>query len=68
METSLKSPGAAASLAPTMVAPARDGSITVRTLANAYMQAYAGRDTTRPTRIAFWVEKLGDMPIGAGSR
>jgi hypothetical protein len=48
-----------------MVAPLRDGSINVRALADAYMQAYAGRDTTRATRIAFWVEKLGDMPIGA---
>jgi integrase len=65
MGTSLKSPGAAASLAPAMVAPLRDGSITVRALADAYMRAYAGRDTTCPTRIAFWIEKLGDMPIGA---
>ena len=65
METSLKSPAAAASLAPAMVAPLRDGSVTVRALANAYMQAYAGRDSTRPTRIALWIEKLGDMPIGA---
>ena len=64
METSLKSPGAAASLAPAMAAPLRDGSVTVRALADAYMQAYAGRDTTRTTRIAFWVEKLGEKRIG----
>lgn len=64
MEASLKSPGAAASTAPASPAPSRDGLMTVRSLADRYMAEYSGRDTTRMTRLTFWVTKLGDMAIG----
>lgn len=67
MQVSLKSAGqgAAASMAPTAtVIPLRDGSTLVRDLVDQYMKQYTGRDTTRVTRLAFWVTALGDLPIG----
>lgn len=36
----------------------------VRDLVDQYMRQYTGRDTTRVTRLAFWVTTLGDLPIG----
>ena len=67
MQVLLKSAGqgAAASMAPTAtVIPLRDGSTLVRDLVDQYMKQYTGRDTTRVTRLAFWVTTLGDLPIG----
>lgn len=39
---------------------ARD--ITVRELADAFMAAYTGRDQGMCTRVAWWVDQLGDRP------
>ena len=67
MQALLKSPGesVAASLSPTaQVIPLRDGSTLVRDLADRYFAEYRGRDTTRASRLAFWVVQLGGMPIG----
>ncbi len=67
MQVLLKSAGqgAAASMAPTaQVIPLRDGSTLVRDLVDQYMKQYVGRDTTRVTRLSFWVTALGDLPIG----
>ena len=34
-------------------------NLTLAELADAYMAAFAGRDTTRPYDVAFWVRELG---------
>ena len=49
--------------APASSRPLRDGSITVAALIDAYMAQYAGRDTTRPQRLAWWVGKLGEVAL-----
>lgn len=41
----------------------RDGRVSVRELASAYMAEYAGRDTSRVQRLSFWVSVLGDVPL-----
>lgn len=50
-------------VAPASVTPARDGSITIRSLADAYMAAYDGRDPARLQRLGWWVARLGDRPL-----
>ncbi len=42
---------------------ARAGNLTVRELVDAYMAAYAGRDTTRLQRLTWWCSKIGDIRI-----
>ncbi|MHB8495649.1 MAG: tyrosine-type recombinase/integrase [Casimicrobiaceae bacterium] len=41
----------------------RDGQLTIHELADQYISWYAGRDTSRPQRIAFWCTKLGDVRL-----
>ncbi|ABM93510.1 conserved hypothetical protein [Methylibium petroleiphilum PM1] len=41
----------------------RDGSIALRHLIDAYMAAYAGRDTSRTQRLDWWVAKLGGVSL-----
>ena len=41
----------------------RDGSLTVRQLVYSYMAGYAGRDSSRPQRLGFWVSALGDLTL-----
>jgi hypothetical protein len=36
------------------------GNLTLRELADAYMAAFTGRDSTRPYTVGFWVRELGD--------
>ncbi|HEY3049524.1 MAG TPA: site-specific integrase [Polaromonas sp.] len=43
--------------------PARNDAVTIRQLIDAYMAAYAGRDVSRPQRLAWWAAKIGDMPL-----
>ena len=45
----------------------RDGSLTVRQLVDSYMAGYAGRDSSRPQRLGFWVSALGQA-AGANDR
>jgi integrase len=49
--------------APASAAPARDGNITIRALADAYMARYAGRDHALLYRLTYWVSRLGDRPL-----
>jgi hypothetical protein len=42
---------------------ARDGSTTIGTLIDAYMAAYAGRDTTRQQRLDWWKARCGPLPL-----
>jgi integrase len=42
----------------------RDGRITVRELATLYFAEYTGRDETRPQRLGWWVDRVGDVCIG----
>ena len=42
----------------------RDGRITLAALVDDYMAQYAGRDPSRPQRLAWWVGKLGHVPLG----
>jgi integrase len=42
---------------------ARNTDLTVREAIDAYMTAYAGRDTTRAQRLAWWSSRLGDMRV-----
>lgn len=51
-------PGGAAALM-----PSRDGSITIRSLIDAYMAQYAGQDGSRMQRLTFWVNKLGSVRV-----
>lgn len=45
--------------------PTRDGSMSLGDLVDAYMAAYAGRDTTLASRFAWWLTHLGAArPIG----
>ncbi|HVL57641.1 MAG TPA: hypothetical protein VM491_14150, partial [Burkholderiaceae bacterium] len=44
---------------------ARITDLTVRELVDAYMLAYAGRDTTRGHRMAWWAERIGDLPLAS---
>jgi len=44
--------------------PLRDGTTPLAQLIDAYMAAYAGRDTTRAQRLAFWRGALGHRPFG----
>jgi len=39
----------------------RDGSTTIRELIHIYMAQYAGRDTSRVQRLAWWSAKRGDV-------
>ena len=42
----------------------RDGRITMVALIDAYMASYAGRDPSRPQRLAWWADKLGHVSLG----
>lgn len=42
---------------------ARDGSTTIGKLIDAYMAAYAGRDTTRQQRLDWWKARFGPTPL-----
>lgn len=51
-----------------MIAPApqpgvRNGAVTLSSLIDAYMADYAGRDTTRHQRLAWWIGRLGALPL-----
>jgi integrase len=39
------------------------GDLTMRELANAYMAAYAGRDSALPQRLGYWVKVIGHVRI-----
>jgi len=39
--------------------PMRAGDITLEKLVNLYMTHYAGRDSTRPQRLSWWVGHIG---------
>lgn len=41
----------------------RDGAVTVHELIDLYMAQYAGRDPTRPQRLAWWDGKLGHIRL-----
>jgi hypothetical protein len=41
----------------------RTGEITIREIADRYMAEYAGRDTTRPQRLGWWIAKLGGVSL-----
>jgi len=56
--------GTGTSLVPMASRVPRDGSITVTTLIDAYMAQYAGRDPSRPQRLAWWADKLGHVRLG----
>ena len=43
----------------------RDGAVTIRDLIDDYIRNYAGRDTTRGQRLAFWSAQLGDVILSA---
>ncbi len=38
-------------------------TMTLAQLADEYMQQWEGRDQSRPARVAFWVEKIGDKKL-----
>ena len=42
----------------------RDGRITIAALIDAYMAQYAGRDPSRPQRLAWWAGRLGQVRLG----
>lgn len=50
-------------VAPASAAPSRDGSVTMRALADLYMARYAGRDGALKYRIDYWVTTLADKAI-----
>lgn len=47
-----------------LVGPRRDAALTIRELVDLYMADYAGRDSSRPQRLGYWVAALGDVRIG----
>lgn len=49
--------------APDVQLPLRDGTVPLARLIDAYMATYAGRDTTRTQRLAFWRGVLGHVPF-----
>jgi integrase len=53
----------AATIAPAPVPGVRNGSVTLSSLIDAYMAAYAGRDTTRHQRLAWWVARMGSLQV-----
>jgi hypothetical protein len=72
MERTTRSPGdrataataaQTATIAPAPSPGARDGSVTIGQLIDAYMAAYAGRDTTRHQRLGFWHGRFGSTPL-----
>lgn len=48
---------------PPLVLVQRDGAVTIRDLIDRYMREYAGRDTTRVQRLAFWSDQLGSIAL-----
>lgn len=42
---------------------ARDGTVTVGALIDAYMAVYCGRDSSRPQRLAWWKARFGQTPM-----
>ena len=72
MERTTRSPGdrataataaQTATIAPAPTPGARDGSVTIGQLIDAYMAAYAGRDTTRQQRLDWWKSRFGSSPL-----
>jgi hypothetical protein len=55
--------GNGASDAPVSSLAQRDGTILISTLIDLYMASYAGRDTSRPQRLAWWQAKLGTVRL-----
>lgn len=43
--------------------PLRDGALTLARLIDLYMAHYAGRDTTRQQRLAWWSARLGQIAL-----
>ena len=43
--------------------PMRDGALSVAALIDLYMAHYAGRDTTRVQRLAWWAAQLGALTL-----
>lgn len=43
--------------------PLRDGALTIAALCDLYMQQYAGRDTTRAQRLAWWRAQLDQLTL-----
>jgi integrase len=41
----------------------RNGDVTLSEFVDAYMAAYAGRDTSRHHRLAWWVARMGGVPL-----
>ena len=48
-----------------VVSGAAANSLTVSSLIERYMAAYAGRDPSRPQRLLWWQGKLGSLPVAA---
>lgn len=45
-------------------AGSRDGRMPLREVARLYFDDYTGRDHTRVQRVNWWVDRMGDKPIG----
>lgn len=43
--------------------PMRDGSVTLAALIDMYMRDFAGRDTSRVQRLAWWTNQLGGLRL-----
>lgn len=72
MERTTRSPGdrataataaQTAGISPAPTPGARDGSVTIGQLIDAYMAAYAGRDSTRHQRLGWWKVRFGATPL-----
>lgn len=61
METQVESAGEQLANHSGIARPATDP--TVRDLVDAYMLAYRGRDSTRPSRLAWWRDRFGDARL-----
>jgi hypothetical protein len=61
--TSQHNPTSVADARVTLPSPAnRSSTLTLAELVDAFMASYVGRDTALCTRLAWWVEHLGDRP------
>lgn len=56
-------PSQAEKCAPAPSPGVRDGQATISGIVDAYMAAYAGRDSSRTQRLGFWVAKLGQVTL-----
>lgn len=48
----------------TTALPMRDGTVTMNAVFDAYMREYAGRDSSRVQRLAWWRGQVGEVHIG----